>query len=258
MSLFRNHLSPLFQACTFVVTLLISLSASSFCLAGEKFNLVTENFPPFNMSLQENKFEHKDENIYGINTDIVRELFKRAGYDYRLKLRNWDYAYNFAQRKTLRGVFGTTYTEARKPLFQWVGPLATNDWVLFARDDAGITLSQVEDAKAFTIGCYKNDSRAQFLMTNGYKASELEDDSLNPKRLAEGLIDLWITSTSSGLYYAKQAGINNIHPVFTIKETQLYLAMNKETPTTYIAHLNDVLADMRSDGTVERIQSLYR
>ncbi len=258
MNLIRNRLCPPFQSCTLAIALFTLICLCPTSQADDKFNLVTENFPPFNMSLQENKYEHKEENIYGINTDIVRELFKRAGYDYRLKLRNWDFAYNFAQRKSFRGVFGTTYTEARKPLFQWVGPLATNDWVLFARDDAGITLNKIEDARQYTIGCYKNDSRAQFLKTNGYKASELEDDSLNPKRLEQGHIDLWITSTSSGLYYAKQAGISNIHPVFTIKETQLYLAMNKETPTTYVAHLNDVLASMRSDGTVDRIQSLYR
>ncbi|OZG74817.1 amino acid ABC transporter substrate-binding protein [Hahella sp. CCB-MM4] len=252
-----KHCLPVRQlAClmTFIATFFFTVSA----LSEDKFNLVTENFPPFNMSLQDNKFEHKDENIHGINTDIVKELFRRAGYDYRLKLRNWNYAYNFAQRKAFRGVFGTTYTEARKPLFKWVGPLATNDWVLFAKKNSSIKLKKIEDAHPYIIGCYKNDSRAQFLKQNGYNASELEDDSLNPKRLDEGQVDLWITSTSSGLYYAMQAGINTIEPVFTIKETQLYLAMNLDTPDQDISRLNTVLSGMRDDGTVERILSLYR
>ncbi|WP_020409928.1 substrate-binding periplasmic protein [Hahella ganghwensis] len=243
---------------TKLLTLITALFFTAPAMATEKFNLVTENFPPFNMSLQDNKFEHKDENIHGINTDIVKELFKRAGYEYRLKLRNWDYAYNFTQRKAYRGVFGTTYTEARKPLFKWVGPLSTNDWVLFAKKNSGIKLNTIEDAHAYLIGCYKNDSRAQFLKQNGFNTSELDDDSLNPKRLEDGQIDLWITSTSSGLYYAMQAGINSIEPVFTLKETKLFLAMNPETPDQYINQLNSVLADMRQDGTVDRIQSLYR
>ncbi|WLQ11582.1 ABC transporter substrate-binding protein [Hahella aquimaris] len=238
--------------------LLVSVLFLSAIARGETFNLVTENFPPFNMGEEDHKYEHKADAISGINVDIVKELFKRSGYDYRLKLRNWNYAYNFAQRKEFRGVFGTTLTDARKPLFKWVGPLAKNDWVFFARNDTTIKINSVEDAKPYLIGCYKDDSRAQFLKNNGFNASELEDDSLNPKRLQQRQVDLWISSTASGYYYAKLAGVSDIKPIFTIRDTSLYLAMNKDTPDEHIEHLNKVLDKMRTEGYLDKVYSNYK
>lgn len=48
--------------------------------------LLTENFPPYNMAKNGKNFA-QDENINGIATDIVREMFKRAGITYSLTLR---------------------------------------------------------------------------------------------------------------------------------------------------------------------------
>ena len=54
--------------------------------APAKIDLLTENFPPYNMAADGKNFA-RDENISGIAVDIVREMFKRAGVDYTLTLR---------------------------------------------------------------------------------------------------------------------------------------------------------------------------
>lgn len=46
--------------------------------APAKIDLLTENFPPYNMAADGKNFA-RDENISGIAVDIVREMFKRAG-----------------------------------------------------------------------------------------------------------------------------------------------------------------------------------
>jgi len=43
--------------------------------------LLTENFPPFNMAVDDRDFA-RDEAIDGLSADLVREMFKRAGIDY--------------------------------------------------------------------------------------------------------------------------------------------------------------------------------
>ena len=43
-----------------------------------KVVLLTENFPPFNMAADGKNYA-AERNISGINADIVREMFKRAG-----------------------------------------------------------------------------------------------------------------------------------------------------------------------------------
>ena len=45
--------------------------------ADYKVVLLTENFPPFNMAVDDKNFA-RDDGIDGINAEIVREMFKRA------------------------------------------------------------------------------------------------------------------------------------------------------------------------------------
>jgi len=51
-----------------------------------KIDLLTENFPPYNMADDGKNFA-RDEHITGIAADSVREMFKRAGIEYTLTLR---------------------------------------------------------------------------------------------------------------------------------------------------------------------------
>jgi len=222
------------------------------------FNLVTENFPPYNMSINDADYEHKEEGITGLVTEVVQLIFKNAKIPYTMKLRQWNYAYNYAQRKKNRGVFGTTLTDKRTPLFKWVGPIASDGWVLYAKPGSDIAINSIEDAKAYTIGAYKGDVREQWLLDNGFTTSSLDKDNLNPKRLANGQIDLWISGPVSGPYYALQNGVRGIKPVFTVKETQIYLAMNKDTDDKYINLLNAELEKLRMSGKLREIEGRYR
>ena len=54
--------------------------------ADYKVVLLTENFPPFNMAVDDKNFA-RDDGIDGISADIVREMFRRAGIGYSLSLR---------------------------------------------------------------------------------------------------------------------------------------------------------------------------
>jgi polar amino acid transport system substrate-binding protein len=175
---------------------------------GPKFKLVTENFPPFNLSVNNKNFEHDEADISGLCTEIVQEIFKNAGLEYKLKLRQWDYAYGYAQKKANRGVFCTTRTESRESLFKWVGPLASNDWVVFSLSNFSGNIKKESDLKKYKIGAYKGDVRAEYLLSKGMNVSELADDRLNPERLEEGMIDLWISSSFAGPKLAKESGVN--------------------------------------------------
>ncbi len=241
----------------YVLILVLFCCTQTFSAPPEKFRIVTENYPPYNMSSGDNSYEHKEKFIQGISTDIVKEMFRRIGYGYSLKLRNWDYAYNFAQRKAYRGVYSTTFTEARKPLFKWVGPLANNEWTFFAKRSSGLNINSLEDVKPLTIGSYQGDVMSNWLIDNGYNASELDDDTLNPQRLENGQIDLWLTDTNSGFYWSLKAGIK-VKPAFSFRKTELYLAMNPDTPDEYIDAMNEVLDKMREEGFFDRAFDAYR
>ena len=95
-------------------------------------------------------------------------MFKRAGINYTLTLRfPWDRLYRLTLDKPNYGLFSTTFTPERQPLFKWVGPLAKTGWVLLAAPGNNISVASLKDAAQYQIGAYKNDAVSQHLESQG-------------------------------------------------------------------------------------------
>lgn len=225
--------------------------------ADYKVVLLTENFPPFNMAVDDKNFA-RDDSIDGISADIVREMFKRAGIGYTLTLRfPWDRLYRLTLDKPNYGLFSTTYTEERKPLFKWVGPIAKTGWVLLAAPGSDIKVSSLKDAAKYRIGAYKNDAVSQSLESQGLAPINALRDQENVKKLVRGQIDLWATTDPVGRYLAKQEDVTGLNTVLRFKDAELYLALNKDTPDEVVQRLQKALDSMRDEGFIEEVTNNY-
>ncbi|MBK1851584.1 transporter substrate-binding domain-containing protein [Marinobacter sp. 1-4A] len=245
------------QFISLIVLAMLAFFSTEQVFAAERLYIYTENFPPYNMSTQGRAFEHSADNIDGICTERAKAVLDKSGLDYRIKLRNWNYGYNRALSKANHGIFCTTYTEERAPLFKWVGPLAQNLWTVFAPPGSTFTMETLEDAKGKTIGGYRNDVRSEYLLKRGYDVSVIDSDDLNPKRLALGQIDLWIAERLAGPYLASQQDVEGLVPVFSFNDVDLYLAMSPDTPDEVIEELNEALEATKKDGTFDAIGTKY-
>lgn len=240
-----------------VVALLAFTSLCNPALASEKLYIYTENFPPYNMSATGRAFEHNGSTIDGLCTDMVKAILERTDLDYVIKLRNWDFGYNRALNKPNHGIFCTTYTEERAPMFKWVGPLAKNLWTIFAPKGSTFRMNRLEDAKGKLFGGFRNDVMTNYLLERGYKVSELESDDLNPKRLELGQIDLWMADRVAGPYFASLQDVEGLVPVYSFNEAKLYLAMNLQTSDAIMEKLNKALAEIHENGMYEAIEQKY-
>jgi len=234
------------------------LWAVSGFLFAETLNLVTENYPPFNMSKAGKSSERGRENITGISTDIVDEIFKKTGINYTMSLGNWKRHYEMALKKPRHGVFSTTHTDERDPLFKWVGPLVENNWVLFAKKGSGLKISSLEEAKQYKVGAYIGDAFTNHLEAEGFKLQLTPNDAVNAKKLAAGRIDLWASGHLLGPYNAKLQGVTGLEPVFVVKKTVMSLAFNKAVPDDVINQLNTALEELKASGAIEKIKDKYR
>ena len=157
----------MFKRIIAVVLLLLCAHAHAALPDDYRVVLLTENFPPFNMA-EDGKNYASDARIHGINADIVREMFHRADIRYELTLRfPWDRIYKQVLQQPDQGLFSTTFTAEREPLFKWVGPLASISWVLLAPADSPLRLTGLEQARDLRIGAYKNDAVSQHLEGKG-------------------------------------------------------------------------------------------
>lgn len=223
----------------------------------DKIYLYTENFPPYNMSASGRAFEHGEDRIEGLCTEMVKAIMSHTELEYRMKLRTWDYGYNRVLDKPNHGLFCTTLTEDRKPLFKWVGPLTRNEWTIFTPPGSTLSIDDLSDVKGMTIGGYRNDVKTVYMLKHGYKVSALDSDDLNPKRLALGQIDVWIGDRLAGPYLASQQDIEGLIPAYSFNKTELYLAMNPNTPDDIVEELQAGLKAIHDNGMYEAIEDKY-
>ncbi|WP_281645295.1 ABC transporter substrate-binding protein [Parendozoicomonas sp. Alg238-R29] len=238
-----------------VVALLLG---AAFTQANDRLTLLTESYPPFNMSIDDRNFARGD-GVDGISTDIVREMMRRAGVEYTLTLRfPWSKVYNLTLNKANYGVFSTARSAEREDSFKWVGPIVDNDYVVFSLPGKKIKINNFEDMKKYKVGAYKDDYVTNVLKKNGVKVLETLKDSYNATKLKEGRIDLWASGSLSGPYGADQVGVTGLKQVYLVESKGLYLALNSSTPNRIVKKLQVVLDQMKSDGSVDGIYDQYR
>ncbi|KJZ45967.1 MULTISPECIES: substrate-binding periplasmic protein [Pseudomonas] len=245
--------------------LLVLVSASLLLISGANAKdspdtdlvLLTENFPPYNMAKNGKNFA-QDENINGIATDIVREMFKRADITYSLTLRfPWERIYKLTLEKPGYGVFVMARLPDREKLFKWVGPIGPDDWIMLAKADSKITLETLNDARKYKIGAYKGDAIAETLAKQGLNPIVVLRDQDNARKLVNGQIDLWATGDPAGRYLARQEGVSGLKTVLRFNSAELYLALNKDVPDETVAKLQAALDQMRKEGRVDEIMAQY-
>lgn len=245
--------------------LALALAAGALCSGaaaaalppGYKIQLLTENYPPFNMAVGGKNFA-REENLRGFAVDVLRETCKRAGIACEMTLRfPWARVYQMALDNPDHGVFVTVRTPEREQQFKWVGPIGAHAWELLARADSLISLASLEDARQYRVGAYKGDVIAEQLKAKGLPLAEALRDQDNAHKLQKGQIDLWATGDPSGRYLAREEGVTGLKTVLRIEGGQLFLALNRKTPDEAVQRLQAALDGLRSEGFLDKALSAY-
>lgn len=208
----------------------------------------TEEYPPFN-------FTDADGNIDGVSTQVVREIIERSGLDVEIRLLPWTRAYTEALHQTDTCVFSTTHTEARDPLFQWVGPLVENDWVIFTLPDSPVVVDTLDDLHELRVGGYRDDAISIHLQALGIAVDDAPNDRLNARKLAAGRIDVWASGRYLAPYYAQLENIGPLEARLAFHSTHLSLACNLAIPESTINAIQAALDELKTEGVYRRIMA---
>jgi len=236
---------------TLVMAIIVLMFFVSAAMA-QTFTIMTEEYPPYNYT--------EDGKLTGLSTEVVQAIADRIGHSKEVEVMPWTRAYTLIQKSEGQILFSMTRTEAREELFKWVGPVAANKWVLFARKGSGIKLASLDEAKKIgKIGTYKDDAAESFLKAEGFSnLDSVLNDEQNVPKLTAGRIDLWIVGELQGIYKAKKKGVaDQLEKVLDVKDTQLFIAFSKNTPVEVIAAWQKALDEMKADGSYEAIVKKY-
>ncbi|MBU8849851.1 MAG: ABC transporter substrate-binding protein [Desulfobacterales bacterium] len=211
----------------------------------------TVEYPPFCFT--------EDGKVTGFAVEIMREAMKRLKVSYNIKPLPWKRGYKYILEEPDAVLFTVTRTTHRENLFKWAGPIITSQLVFFAEKGSKIDITTLEDAKKVDkIGLVQGYSVEKYLRQHGFTNIDTVSGSekTNPLKLMNGRITLWATVDLVGIYNAKLQGIDPedmeiVHVI--IKDQHKYIAFSKQVPDEIVQKWQNVLDDIKQDGTYEKI-----
>ncbi len=225
-----------------------------------ELTILTENYPPYNYS------EEKNGRVIGFTTELVEAILKETGNEHlTIELYPWKRAYMMVQKEPNILLFTMTRTKERENLFKWVGPVAERvQWLWKLKKRTDINIKTLKDAENYTITVVPDSAVYQYLVSQGFKDEKqlrpIYDGNLSTKIFLVGHDDLLFDTKLGMAYRLKLLGksADLVEPVLALPSTgNYYLAFSLRTPDSTVSLFQEVLDNLKSNGTFNRILQKY-
>ena len=215
----------------------------------------SDTYPPY-------IYLNNDGTPTGIDVEIATEAFRRMGYAARFEVIDWEQKTALVESGTIDCIWGCFSMQGRETLYRWAGPYMVSRQVVAVNADSSI--QSLSDLAGKTV-MVQSTSKPEGIFLSGsdpripqtVEVFSIEDRSVQYAMLACGYVDAIAAHETAILQYMKD---NNA--AFRILEepllvTGLGVAFAKNDSRGLDHQLNDTFAQMREDGTLERIVGKY-
>ena len=215
----------------------------------------SDTYPPY-------IYLNNDGTPAGIDVEIATEAFRRMGYAARFEVIDWEQKTALVESGAIDCIWGCFSMQGRETLYQWAGPYMVSRQVVAVNTDSSI--QSLSDLAGKTV-MVQSTSKPEGIFLSGsdpripqtVEVFSIEDRNVQYAMLACGYVDAIAAHETAILQYMKD---NNA--VFRILEepllvTGLGVAFAKNDSRGLDHQLNDTFAQMREDGTLERIVGKY-
>ena len=198
----------------------------------------------------------------GIDVEIATEAFRRMGYAARFEPIDWEQKTALVESGTIDCIWGCFSMQGRETFYQWAGPYMVSRQVVAVNADSSI--QSLSDLAGRTVAVQTTGKPEELFLSGSdpripqaVEVLSTEDRSVQYAMLACGYVDAIAAHETAILQYMQD---NNA--AFRILEepllvTGLGVAFAKNDSRGLDRQLNDTFAQMREDGTLERIVGKY-
>jgi len=218
-----------------------------------QLKFLTENYKPLNYT--------ENSTVTGLAPDLLREICTRLNIPFDVKVLPWNEAYTQTVNTDNTVLFSTILNVDRKDIFKWAGPFASIDWFFYARPQAQIKLSSLDDAKSVTkIGVIEDYAIEQYLTQEGFTNLVYCTDNIDAfDKLLKGEIDLFPSDKITAEAALKQLNksLYSVTQKLTIRTDLIYFAFNKKVPDAIVADFQREIDRLKEDGTLRTLSQKY-
>ena len=215
----------------------------------------SDTYPPY-------IYLNNDGTPAGIDVEIATEAFRRMGYAARFEVIDWEQKTALVESGAIDCIWGCFSMQGRETLYRWAGPYMVSRQVVAVNADSSI--QSLSDLAGKTV-MVQSTSKPEGIFLSGsdpripqtVEVFSIEDRSVQYAMLACGYVDAIAAHETAILQYMKDS-----NAVFRILQepllvTGLGVAFAKNDSRGLDHQLNDTFAQMREDGTLERIVGKY-
>ena len=235
----------------FILLALGLLFSQNIQAAEPKLVIYTESFPPYN-------FKDNTGQLAGINHDIVKDTCERAAIACEFIMLPWKRTYHLVQNNPQSAIISLAKTQERVPLFEWVGPLVSNQTYFYKlKTSEHIVMDDITQAKNYSLGIVRGDIYEMLVRRLGFVADKnlllfSEADSFM-RLFFKKRIDLIIGSDFTIDHQTEPFGysrddlvkLKQIH-VDEIKGN--YIGFNKATSPVVVERFNQALKQLKAES----------
>jgi len=235
-----------------LILLLLSYIPDAF--AGRELHLVATNYPPFYADALPEQ---------GGVAQVVKEAFKRQGYDASLKFYPFARAALLVRTGQADGIVGLWYRKEREQWAQYSAPIQPVQIVFYKRKDHSLSFSQLSDLKPYTIGIGRGYANPPEIFAAWLTTEEGNSDEMNLKKLFLKRIDLVLIGNNLARYLIKKGPAeyaNVFEPVGQPIATEIFhlgVSLAVADHQQLVADFNQGLESMKNDGRLSTILSQY-
>ena len=225
-------LRPIFFLCAY----LFAFHASG---TEQDVTFYTESYPPANF-LQAGELK-------GVTVESLQAMWQHMGVKpQEISLVPWARGYKNTLSHSHTALFTMSRTQARAPLFKWVGPLFKSVHVLMAKKSSKIKIGHLGELFNYRVATIRGDISEISLQQLGYpdynmaKVSELERAFT---MMQSGRVDLIMISIHGFEHLSRQLNVDkdDYESVWTVNTVGNYIAFNKQTPDSLIQRYQEAL-----------------
>lgn len=215
----------------------------------------SDTYPPY-------IYLNNDGTPAGIDVEIATEAFRRMGYAARFEVIDWEQKTALVESGAIDCIWGCFSMQGRETLYRWAGPYMVSRQVVAVNADSSI--QSLSDLAGKTV-MVQSTSKPEGIFLSGsdpripqtVEVFSIEDRNVQYAMLACGYVDAIAAHETAILQYMKDN-----YAEFRILEepllvTGLGVAFAKNDSRGLDHQLNDTFAQMREDGTLERIVGKY-
>ena len=227
-----------------------SVHAQSF----EDLTYLTEEYYPFNYT--------ERGIVKGISADLLRMIWDELGVAHQtIEAIPWARAYDSLRHTPLTVLFSMARTEEREGMFKWAGPIYVGRFVLIAKKEKKISLTNLDDLAGYSVGTLRKDISDTIL--EKYKKiatiDAVADMEQNIKKLLSDRLDMVAYEEHAWHKIITRLKLlpDDFETVYVLHETPIYYAFHKETSSELVCIFQYALNEIKARPAYQQLLDKY-